>query len=121
MANKQQTENSGRLARQFTQQEITEIIGAAKASEKLVMRVESLQALLAKAHGDVEAMRWPENLIGQMEKLLEIRDYNNILALIDKWKEWLNQNEAANLSMKTLIDLIVAFVEDYKATNGLDG
>ena len=97
----------------LTQDQITDLIGAAKASDKLIVRVETLQELIAKIHGEVEAMRWPGNLIGHMELLLEQRDYNNITNLLSEWNTWLQQSESANESMRTIAILIKAYVEDY--------
>lgn len=108
------------MKRKLTTDQLTEIAAAARMAEKLAARVLEDQREIAILLAEVEAMTWPQNLFGQMEKSLERRDYEQIENMLSKWERWKQRDlPIIRGRMERTAALIQGFVEFFKATNGV--
>jgi len=104
------------MTKNLTSKQAVQAIAAADRAERLGDRVERIQQDIAIVHGEVEAMRWPLNLIGKMGKLLEERNYNAIKEQVAKWTDWIESSNSIHNKMERIIIMIEGFVEDYENT-----
>lgn len=106
--------------KKLTTAELTEISTAARMAELLAARVLEDQRNIAFMLAQIEAMTWPENILGQMQDYLERRDYEKIENMLREWEKF-RQSDLPQVQeiMEKTATLIQGFVEFFKQTNGI--
>lgn len=102
----------------LSSKDMYEIIAAESMAVKLQGRVAAIQRQIAQTLSDVDAMSWPDNLLGEMTQLLEERRYSEIAELLERWRIFAERSALVKDLMRDTGTLIQAFFDFYSESNG---